>query len=982
MRTPWFILIWVAVGISCAGPGYIEEPPPSHEHIRLLLSEPWQGHDGHIEETLADTLKRATYAIDCAFASLHSEKIISLLLEKAAHPNIRVRVAFDADVKMSDPGAQKLLESGLFSTEFDLAPTDKLLFGNKGDGRMFYTFCSVDERYNFLASQGIHPTLLTQVPVVAVLAHSDEYGLARELHKEMNMLSQGLFGFRKGKLDFQTKYSVLDQVMAIYWAPQENPMDVLGQELTQVQASVELYATSFQTTNNTQKRLLYDVPTILGGLENLKGKMVKKYFGMSAYWEKNNKVFTLPNPLQYQNPKVVVGTNIFLLDRHLEHPTTFIYIGSLRSRANSSDDGILLELRGRYIAEKIGRYLDKISETSQYVSHIGDESSPGAVKISEVMWMGSYDNNYVAYSSDEFIELYNTTDQIINVSGWRFACTTDGTSNNAAIVLPAGLVIGPKSYFVIATSETGAFAEAANLFEPKLKITNSSRECRLGNGRTSAASYGLANFGTVIDTIGNNTSPFDSASWNRGLNDTTNKVRRSMERIALHTSVGTSNGDWRTNLSTPSDNLQVSPEFRQQTFATPGAPNSGGDVGVPGSVVISEVHWMGSYTNTGTSDSDDEFIELYNTTGNPINISGWRFACTTNGTSANASIFLPPGTIILPHSYLVIATKTTGAFGAVAHIINEDLKITNSSRECRLGDASNSTAVYGLAGFGQSIDIIGNDTHGFDSANWNRGLNETTNRRSMERLNLAALGTSNSNWMTNLNIPANNNQVDINFRQRTFATPGLPATPPPPVLPGDVVINEIMWMGSYPNSGPGESDDEFIELHNKTTNSIHIGLWRISGSGVSTITIPVGETIPPNGYYVIARNNLHAFPSANYYRGTSLGISNSAFEIKLLTSLDFEVDKANNGGAPHAGVQNTDHPFARSMERKSGAVDGTLAASWQSCFAVGSGVAAGHNQRTIATPGAANSTPPVDPAVGDVVINEIMWMGSYNNSGT
>lgn len=955
--------ILCAIGLylaACSQGSYIGEPPASNEGFQILLSNPEAGHDGGIEQSLLDILQKATFSIDCAFQSLNSERVIETLKQKASSPSIRVRVAFDFDIKNTDLGAKKLFESQLFSTTFDFQNEDKLLFGNKGDGRVYYTFCSVDERYNFVSTYGINPEVLKEIPVVALRMDGDQYGIAREIHKEMNMLSQGVFGYRKSKLDFATKYAVLDQVVAIYWAPQENPMDVLGQELAQAEKSVEFYSTSFQTTNNTQKKLLYDVPTIVNRLETLKGKTVKKYFGLSAFVEKDAKVFSLPQPLQYQNFKVSVGTNIFVVDRDGSNPTTFIYTGSLRSRANSSDDGILLELRGAWVAQKLGAYLEKIAQKSQFVSNVGDEASPGAVIISEVMWMGSFDNQGVSYSSDEFIELYNTTNDIINLSGWKFACTTDGSSNNAAITIPAGIVIAPKGYLVIATSEFGAVAEAANLFEPKLKITNSSRECRLGNGRNSAVSYGISNFGTIIDKIGNNTNGFDSATWNRGLNDSTNKIRRSMERTNIVNEDGTkgiSNANWRTNVSSVSENIYVSEGFSQATFATPGATNSSGDVGVPGEVVISEVHWMGSYDNSGTGDSDDEFIELYNNTNKTINISGWQFACTTNGTSNNAAIVIPAGTTIGPNSYLVIATKATGAFGDVAQIINSKLKITNSSRECRLGDSSDSTTVYGLAGFGQTIDTIGDNVNGFDSAAWGRGLNDSTNkiRRSMERISLNTAGTANTNWITNLYTSSENNQVNLNFKNATFASPGVAVTLPPSVNPGDVVINEIMWMGSYDNSGTGDTYDEFIELRNKTANSISLANWKITGSGISTITIPSGYSIPANGYFVIARNNAKAFPSADYYTGTALNISNTAFQLELRDSLNNLIDTANNGGAPLAGLNDTTNKIRRSMERRANATDGTVSGSWYTAMTAGTGVAQGFNTRTFATPGQANS---------------------------
>src|SRR3989344_3891492 len=56
-----------------------------------------------------------------------------------------------------------------------------------------------------------------------------------------------------------------------------------------------------------------------------------------------------------------------------------------------------------------------------------------------------------------------------------------------------------------------------------------------------------------------------------------------------------------------------------------------------------------------------------------------------------------------------------------------------------------------------------------------------------------------------------------------FPTPTLAVTPTPTIRsiqPGDVVINEIMWMGTQ-----GDSADEWIELRNMTGGVIDISNW-------------------------------------------------------------------------------------------------------------------------------------------------------------
>jgi len=70
---------------------------------------------------------------------------------------------------------------------------------------------------------------------------------------------------------------------------------------------------------------------------------------------------------------------------------------------------------------------------------------------------------------------------------------------------------------------------------------------------------------------------------------------------------------------------------------------------------------------------------------------------------------------------------------------------------------------------------------------------------------------------------------------------------------GDVVINEIMWMGSVDNE-----NNEWIELKNMTDEEIDISNWRINGAGKGKgenahLQIPNGYSIKANSYFLILK---------------------------------------------------------------------------------------------------------------------------------
>ncbi|HEY5233368.1 MAG TPA: lamin tail domain-containing protein [Verrucomicrobiae bacterium] len=86
-----------------------------------------------------------------------------------------------------------------------------------------------------------------------------------------------------------------------------------------------------------------------------------------------------------------------------------------------------------------------------------------------------------------------------------------------------------------------------------------------------------------------------------------------------------------------------------------------------------------------------------------------------------------------------------------------------------------------------------------------------------------------------------------------------PGTPNAPILTSDVVINELMY-----DPISGNDDDQYVELYNRSTNTINLGGWQLTG-GV-TFNFPTNVVIPTNGYVVVARNltNLFAkYPNLN-----------------------------------------------------------------------------------------------------------------------
>lgn len=158
-------------------------------------------------------------------------------------------------------------------------------------------------------------------------------------------------------------------------------------------------------------------------------------------------------------------------------------------------------------------------------------------------------------------------------------------------------------------------------------------------------------------------------------------------------------------------------------------------------------------------------------------------------------------------------------------------------------------------------------------------------------------------------------------------TPAPSPSPSPSPSPGDVVINEINWVGSDLNGQTGQND-EWLELRNTTSNPINLANWKISGAGASgDLNISTG-TIPGNGFFLISNFNettsrINVTPDLVT---TDIDLKNANAQYILKDNFSNTIDTADDGsGNPLAG---TNAP-KRSMERVTPPGDGTQGANWQ-----------------------------------------------------
>jgi len=145
---------------------------------------------------------------------------------------------------------------------------------------------------------------------------------------------------------------------------------------------------------------------------------------------------------------------------------------------------------------------------------------------------------------------------------------------------------------------------------------------------------------------------------------------------------------------------------------------------------------------------------------------------------------------------------------------------------------------------------------------------------------------------------------------------------------GDVIINEVMWMGSDVSTS-----DEWIELKNTSTHPIDLSGFVIVNAGTAgnSITLPTGAMMGVGGYYLISNYAESSASSALAvtpdFVSTGISLLNTGGQLTLRDSVGSSIDQTPLASWP-AGTLSTEY---HSMERTDVPGDGTVSINWYSC---------------------------------------------------
>ncbi|MCB9554332.1 MAG: lamin tail domain-containing protein [Myxococcales bacterium] len=319
-------------------------------------------------------------------------------------------------------------------------------------------------------------------------------------------------------------------------------------------------------------------------------------------------------PGDYQAGGGRLHAKTLIVDGRTDHAQVLTGSFNWSSSATLANDETLLVLRGPRLGLAYSDYFDYLYRLAKRVGErwIGDGTGlkPGDVVFNEIGWDGynglvdpaenpnpDSDRPQDFTFNDEFIELLNTTDRPIDLSLWVIAAQDDFVTG-----LYPGTVIGPYERFLIVDHNVTAYDDlrpqmpGGAYLAPDfvMNMANDQRFLRLNLSNARLALRLLDPRGTEVDAAGDGGAPFAGGRERipGGATDDPRAQRvRSMERVH-HDCEGQSDcrriGDGRKAASwkacedpTDEEASQIREGYREHVIATPGQPNSGGEVFPP-----------------------------------------------------------------------------------------------------------------------------------------------------------------------------------------------------------------------------------------------------------------------------------------------------------------------------------------------------------------------------------------------------------------
>lgn len=444
-----------------------------------------------------------------------------------------------------------------------------------------------------------------------------------------------------------------------------------------------------------------------------------------------------------------------------------------------------------------------------------------------------WDGNGDANAEDEWIELYNASDQPLDLAGWFLDDGDDGQASAASsepagsqpYLIPPGTSVAAHGFLVF---YRGATAVALNNDGDTLRL--------LGPGlyEAEARVYGSTSY---------------DISWSKAVDGGADWVD------SYPPSPGSSNQ--------PPPSPTPTPTPTSGPTATP----------YPSGISLNEFlpdpasDWNGD----GTANLDDEYIELFNANSFAVDLSGWLLDDVDDGAAAGkarpagvAPYPLPAGTSIPANGFLVLFRSQSGVA-----LNNEGDWVRLLRPDRTVAEAIEYTASRDDEAYSKTTD---------GGAEWTRSYPPSPGSTNTPAGTPTATPTAS---VTGTVTATTTGTVTATPTATASATP----TATPAVNPSGLSLNEYLPdpASDWDGDGAASQEDEYIELFNANDEAIDLGGWRLddvddggalfglsSLFGSAPYIIPPGTVIPAHGFLAFFRSQ------------TNLALNNDGDWVRLL----------------------------------------------------------------------------------------------------
>ncbi|MEE2788097.1 MAG: phospholipase D-like domain-containing protein [Myxococcota bacterium] len=493
-------------------------------------------------------------------------------------------------------------------------------------------FFIIDKRITITGTGNITSTGFNRNDNNWVLIDSPQ--VAADFTDEFEQMYSGRFGYSKKRINNDNQYAVGDHTVEVYFSPQEDCMGRILEAVEAAEESIEFFIFAFtkdqvgslfiakQQQFDRYNRCCgpskIDLSPEEAGLcaaevqcqEPYRRKYVRGVIDRSQLHSNGpyHEVYRLlafgidvrmdgndnsRQPGDYQAGGGRQHSKTMILDGGTESPVVVTGSFNWSSSATVANDETLLVISGKPVGRQYFEYFDYLWRMGKDIGnrYIGDAQGLQAqdVIFNEIQWDGftgdpvplvmGEPRPYQYVDNEEFIELLNTTDRVIDLSMWTIASDDDFVTG-----LYPGTVIGPYERFLILAQNTPPYDElipqdrGGAYVGPDfvMNTANDDRFLRLNLRNARFRLRLLDPFGQQVDVAGNGLAPFHGG---REFTADGGQIVRSMER-KHPIGDGADPASWKACVIQDQDaarQSQVVERFRGRIHATPGQSNSGGE---------------------------------------------------------------------------------------------------------------------------------------------------------------------------------------------------------------------------------------------------------------------------------------------------------------------------------------------------------------------------------------------------------------------